>query len=410
MRYPAPSRRTSAHDAARSSRSIHSAKKPFAQLSKGLQQFQQSLKADGAKLDQFMLKRHTSPGGSLLIEPEDPRPPPLKLDGLECVRTLGQGSFGDVLLVRVRATDSRYKMERPNSLFAVKVICKQHMKGFAETQPDDVHSERARLAELPWSPWINGVIGAFEDQVNLYLALEVIPSGTFHDIIVKRGPFDATTARFYFSNIACGLEFLHDYNVVHRDLKPGNILVKPDGYLAIADFGYARHELNSKRTDSWLMVGTPVYMAPELIERQETTGAGVDWWAAGIILYEMVTKRLPFYGKTEPRIYKRVMSGRHKWPRSIRAGESLKSIVKGLLTVNADQRFEIYTNMRSHPWLKNIDWQKMDGRRYMAPWIPAEPALTQTWLNKSLPEQKTIPGLSIVEPPPQRQFDHRLLR
>ncbi|KAH7929678.1 kinase-like protein [Leucogyrophana mollusca] len=358
--------------------------------------------------DQFILHRPTSPGGTLLVEPRDPRPPPLCLSEFECVRTLGQGSFGDVLLVRVRPFDNPHKLERSGSLFAVKVIYKDDMKGFAERHPADLHSERARLAELPWSPWINGVVGAFEDELNLYLALEVIPSGCFHDIIVKRGPFDAATARFYFANIVCGLDFLHDHNIVHRDFKPGNILVKPDGYLAIADFGYARHELNSQRSDTWMMIGTAVYMAPELLERQQMTGASIDWWAAGVILYEMVTKRLPFYGKTEARIFQRVVSGKYKWPKSIRVGESLKSVVGGLLTPSADDRLDVYSNIRGHPWLRNIDWKKMEGRRYMAPWIPQEPALAETWQNKRLPEQSTVPGLPVPRPLLHRQHDHRL--
>jgi protein kinase X len=148
------------------------------------------------------------------------------------------------------------------------------------------------LSALPWSPWVNGVVGAFKDELNLYLMLEFIPSGCFYDVIQTRGPFDAATARFYFANIVSGLYFLHGEGIIHRDLKPANILVRPDGYLAIADFGYARlDEIDNGPITEWLMIGTPLYMAPEVLCYQHMTGYGVDWWAAGVTLYEMLTKR-----------------------------------------------------------------------------------------------------------------------
>jgi serine/threonine protein kinase len=147
------------------------------------------------------------------------------------------------------------------------------------------------LSGLPWSPWVNGVVGAFQDELNLYLMLEFIPSGCFQDVIQTRGPFDAATARFYFANIVAGLYFLHGEGIVHRDIKPANILVRPDGYLTIADFGYARLDDGSGTSMEWLMIGTPLYMAPELLCYQQGTGCSVDWWAAGVTLYEMITKR-----------------------------------------------------------------------------------------------------------------------
>lgn len=119
--------------------------------------------------------------------------------------------------------------------------------------------------------------------------LECIPAGVLHDIIYRRGPLDATTVRFYYANIVCALDFLHSNGIVHRDLKPANILIKPDGYISLADFGLAKPETNSH---VWSMVGTPIYMAPELFMSQTGIGRGVDWFSSGIVLYEMVTKRV----------------------------------------------------------------------------------------------------------------------
>lgn len=153
----------------------------------------------------------------------------------------------------------------------------------------DTDAERESLSKLPWSPWVNGVVGVFHDPLNLYLMLECIPAGVLHDLIYRRGPLDAATARFYYANIVCALEFLHANGIVHRDLKPANILIKSDGYISLVDFGLAKPESHSH---TWAMVGTPVYMAPELSMSQAGVGCGVDWFSSGVILYEMVTRRV----------------------------------------------------------------------------------------------------------------------
>ena len=95
-------------------------------------------------------------------------------------------------------------------------------------------------------------------------------------------------AAFYLANIVSGLDFLHRYNVVHRDLKPENILMGQDGYLVIADLGCAK---NINDTSGWSTGGTPLFMAPESFIGERGPGPAVDWWAAGCILFEMLTQQ-----------------------------------------------------------------------------------------------------------------------
>ncbi|KAG8217671.1 kinase-like domain-containing protein [Butyriboletus roseoflavus] len=345
--------------------------------------------------------------GQMVQEPPEVRPPPLWLKDLECVRKLGNGAYGSVLLVRVRLRAEGHQIDRPGSLFALKVLQKADIQNFDKHYPDDTDTERQSLCKLPWSPWVNGIVGAFHDPLNLYLMLECIPAGVLHDIIYRHGPLDATTVRFYYANIVCALDFLHTNGIVHRDLKPANILVKPDGYISLVDFGLAKPETNSH---TWSMVGTPIYMAPELFMSQTGIGCGVDWFSSGVLLYEMVTKRVPFYGKEEEHIYLRIANKKYKWPRDLRVGRSLKSLVAGLLTHEAVNRLGIARPVTEHPWLSSIDWKKMNGHSYIAPWIPGDVHLSQKWQDRCLPLQQRVPDLQIIIPPGYLRNDRRLPR
>ena len=136
-----------------------------------------------------------------------------------------------------------------------------------------------------------GVVHKFYDKMSLYLVLELVPAGHLLGAIRKRGPFDNATAAFYFANIVCGLDFLHSHHIAHRDLKPENILMGSDGYLCIADFGYAMHEIDDDDVD-WKRQGTPAYMPPEVVSGSGFLPRSADWWAAGCVLYEMVCRNL----------------------------------------------------------------------------------------------------------------------
>ncbi|KAG2127978.1 kinase-like domain-containing protein [Suillus clintonianus] len=415
MRYPTPSS-TKPSESSRATKHPSRSPKENAAPSKGVHARKHDLKALKTRRASHYdpkpprITVHGLPGytgGILPPDAVDPRPPALPLDGFECIRTLGDGAYGLVLLVRACDRPNVTKLERPGSLFAVKVLSKEKMKMIDQKHPADANAERTHLSELPWSPWVNGVVGAFRDELNLYLMLEFIPSGCFYDVIQTRGPFDAATARFYFANITAGLYFLHGEGIIHRDLKPANILVRPDGYLTIADFGYARSADDEGQITDWMMIGTPLYMSPEVLCYQHMTGRSVDWWAAGVTLYEMLTKRTPFFGTSENKIFKRISLGKYKWPKGLRVGASLKSIVKGLLNTTAEHRLGVIDSVLEHPWLNNIDWDKMEAGRYMAPWVPEVPAPTQTWLNKGLPPPHYLPGLKVCAPAVHREWDDR---
>lgn len=122
--------------------------------------------------------------------------------------------------------------------------------------------------------------------------LELVPSGTLRDAIESFGAFEFAAASFFFCNIIAGLAFLETHDILHRDLKPENILLGGDGYLVLCDFGSSvkLSDPDASRT----LVGTPAYMAPELLSPHNPPGKiheVVDWWSSGCILFEMVSGR-----------------------------------------------------------------------------------------------------------------------
>ncbi|KAG6917915.1 hypothetical protein DXG01_000352 [Tephrocybe rancida] len=315
-----------------------------------------------------------------------------------------EGATGQALIVR--STRARHRLDKPGSIYALKVLTKENARLFDKTDPTNKDIERSVLTKLPWNPFVAGVLQTFVDELNLYTMLEFIPCGSLRGLLQSHGPFDSTSSTFYFSNIAVGIEFLEAHNVYHRDLKPENILVAADGYLVLADFGEGAHEHDYANT-KWIQVGSPAYSAPELmsssLDEEKTIFSGVDWWSAGIILYEMTYRKLPWWGKNEVDIHRKKTSGSLNWRHRIKVGERLKSLISGLLTVDTTTRVGANgaQEVMSHEWLRQVKWSKIKGRAYLAPYVPPMRFdVEETWHKVPLPLKKTLPGLGKVVGPP----------
>ncbi|KAG9318928.1 kinase-like domain-containing protein [Chiua virens] len=303
--------------------------------------------------------------------------------------SLGDGAFARVGVVRVKRTIT-HPFERPGSLFALKAYDKKELQ--SKDDPLNLVSanmERKALHDLPWSTWICSAVDAFHDKHDLFLMLEYMPGGSLlQRIYNETGPLDAELARFYYCNIACALEFLHDHDIVYHDLKPDNILIKPDGYLCLIDFGTA---MSSEDNDPSHNVGTLYYLAPEKIKDGVRRGYGVDWWASGVILYEMLTQQVPFKATlietqseeaeldpyTKASIFEFdtktcITRGKYEWPSSMLVGKVLASFVSELLQVDPTDRLGCTIPVKEHPWLANVDWHMVEAHRYRASWIPPQ--------------------------------------
>jgi serine/threonine protein kinase len=177
--------------------------------------------------------------------------------------------------------------------------------------------------------------------------MEYASGGELFNHIVKKRRLDEQEAIFFFYQIINGLEHIHKNNIVHRDMKPENLLLSENKLLKIIDFGLS----NQYKPGQLLQTpcGSPCYAAPEMILGRKYSGLMVDIWSSGIILYAMVCGFLPFEDKNNDKLYKKILECKYEWPDHV--SPNCKDLIKKLLTVNPSKRIKL-DEIKSHPFLK----------------------------------------------------------
>ena len=183
------------------------------------------------------------------------------------LKLLGRGSFGEVLLVRLKAT---------NKIYAMKILEKKLLK--IKKQQNHTKTERDLMVRIN-CPFIVNIKSAFQDETNLYLVSEFMQGGDMFFHLHDGGivTFSTEKTRFYIIELILALEFLHKNNMVYRDLKPENILLDAKGHVKITDFGLSKI-LEDEDDKAYTICGTPQYLAPEVLLRQGYDKM-IDWWS-----------------------------------------------------------------------------------------------------------------------------------
>lgn len=273
-------------------------------------------------------------------------------------QTLGTGSFGRVHLVR-----SRYN----HRFYAIKVLNKD--KIVRTKQVEHTNNEKT-LLEAVQHPFIVNLWGAFQDASNLYMVMDFVPGGELFTLLRRSGRFPEPVAKFYAAEVALALNYLHRLDIIYRDLKPENILLNGDGHIKIADFGFAKR----CSTTTWTLCGTPDYLAPEIILQQRYTRS-VDWYALGVLIFEMLTGVPPFHqpsGNTSA-LYERILQG----PRSISWPAFQPHTIDLILKLMESDPVRRYGKSEYgtgdvfiHPWFNEVDWERLNNRKITAPYLP----------------------------------------
>lgn len=293
-------------------------------------------------------------------------------DDYETIKLISHGAYGMVYLVRHKETRQRY---------AMKKIAKHRLA--LRNQVDQVFAERD-IMSFSDNPFVVSMFCSFETKRHLCMVMEYVEGGDCATLL-KNGPLPVDLAKFYFSEILLAVDYLHNYGIIHRDLKSENILITKDGHIKLTDFGLSKIGLMSHTTsilecyldketrqfNDMQVFGTPYYIAPEVILRQGY-GKPVDYWSMGIILYEFLVGCVPFISDTPEGLFDHVIHDNIEWPSDDDwpLPQEAKDLITQLLKRNPKERLGTggSIEVKTHPFLRDVCWE--DLLRQKAGFVP----------------------------------------
>ncbi|CAK9861760.1 unnamed protein product [Sphagnum jensenii] len=268
---------------------------------------------------------------------------------------LGTGSFGRVHLAHYIPT---------NQVCASKSLSKAMI--VKSKQVAHVKQEKSILQRLSY-PFIVNLIGCCQDDKCIHLVLEYICGGEFFTYLRSSGRFDEHTTRFYASQVLLAFEYLHNMDIVYRDLKPENLLLDERGDIRITDFGFAK-EIDRR---TFTLCGTPDYLAPEII-LNKGHGKPVDWWTFGVLIYEMLAGYPPFYDDDSVGTYQKILAGKVNYPGHF--SKNAKDLLRRLLVADLTKRLGCLKGgikeIKMHAWFQTVDWDSVVRKKDIPPIRP----------------------------------------
>jgi serine/threonine protein kinase len=260
----------------------------------------------------------------------------------ELRKLLGCGTWGNVYLAAENGT---------SRLVALKVIRDVERVGKVE---------RSMLERIS-NPFIIQSYGSFIAKQKMHICLEYVEGGDLAHQMSIRGSIPLQEARLYVAEIAIALRELHSNGIVYRDLKPENVMLGCNGYIKLCDFG-----LSAERSICSSVCGTYEYLAPEILSRK-SYGPEVDWWALGILFFELLFKRTPFYAPDPDRMKDKILNRTLCVPDC--GNSDVASLLYGLLDKNPEKRFG-FDKLVNHPLFKDISFDELMELKVDPPFKP----------------------------------------
>eukprot|EP00331_Platyophrya_macrostoma_P032380 CAMPEP_0176454038 /NCGR_PEP_ID=MMETSP0127-20121128/29668_1 /TAXON_ID=938130 /ORGANISM="Platyophrya macrostoma, Strain WH" /LENGTH=350 /DNA_ID=CAMNT_0017843157 /DNA_START=52 /DNA_END=1104 /DNA_ORIENTATION=- len=286
----------------------------------------------------------------------------IQLDSLIFYKKLGFGQFGSVYLVK--------HPDHPDFM-ALKCVSKQKVQ---ETELETHIKQEKQVMEAVNFPFIVSLIRTFKDEHSVYFLEEYIKGMELFDVIRDIGLLTSEESQFYAGSMILAIEYMHNQDIVYRDMKPENVMIDSNGYPKLIDMGTCK-EL--KRSESgfpgrtFTIIGTPLYMAPEIIAGKGYT-INVDLWSIGVCLYEFLCGMVPFGEDAEDpyEIHEEIMNMPLKYPSFLKDVKA-KKLMDQLLSKVAEVRLGgSFASLKAHPWFDTFDWDKLLDKQLKAPLIP----------------------------------------
>mmetsp|Transcript_5702 Transcript_5702/g.7974 ORF Transcript_5702/g.7974 Transcript_5702/m.7974 type:complete len:872 (-) Transcript_5702:25-2640(-) len=326
----------------------------------------------------------------------------------EFLRPLTRGSFGRIFIARKTQT---------GDIYCIKCMPKEEMK--KRNNLDRIQKEQDIMAHVN-NDFIVSLYYSFQSKNNLYLVMEFCGGGDLYSLLDKFGGLDEKVARFYIAELIVALEYLHKMQIIHRDIKPDNVLIASNGHIKLTDFGLSKvvlcnenesllqpkpsptimHsaldssngydpnaydievDLSNKnqtqeqgerrsRKAAYSYVGTPAYIAPEII-----LGSGhsyeVDWWSVGVVLFELIVGVPPFDSTEPEEVFEQILKRDIPWDAVVMSAEAA-DLIDQLTQIDPTQRLGYHgaDEIKAHPFFKTMRWDQV--MNSVPPFIPRIP-------------------------------------
>merc|ERR1719410_1801573 len=327
----------------------------------------------------------------------------LKATDFKIIKIIGKGAFGEVRIVRHKVNQQ---------VFAMKTMLKKMM--IAKNQLGHIVAERDLMSDAD-NPWLVKLMYAFQDATYLYLVMEYCGGGDLMGLLIKKDILSESHTRFYMSELAAAINYVHELGYVHRDLKPDNVLISNQGHIRLSDFGLAKsfQSSNDQQLGNWQQfvatlkqgdiqkmkeddakiqdqhhgrskngkrekvdrkklystVGTPDYIAIEVLY-QKGYDKKVDWWSMGVIMFECLVGYAPFHANDPLATCRKIVRYERyfKIPNDIKLTKPAVDLMKAL--VCPAHRRVGWDKIKAHPWFKKVNWSDLQSHK-----VPFQPKL-----------------------------------
>lgn len=276
----------------------------------------------------------------------------LSMDSFDVISVIGRGHFGKVVLAMRKAT---------HEYCAIKSIKKKCLSD--RNQLSLIVNERNTLTKIN-HPFTVNILFAFQTWSKFYIGMEYIPGGDLVGLLTRKGKLELKDVIIYAGEVALALEYIHSKGIVYRDLKPENIVINSDGHLKLADFGLSKDISESKTTSTFC--GTADYMAPEMLFKK-AYDYSVDWWAFGILVYEMLFDMTPFHSELRDSTFSKIKFCDPIYPEG--TDPNVISFINGFLEKDPLKRTK-YSDVENHPFWQGITREDLLNKKYTPTFIP----------------------------------------
>lgn len=294
------------------------------------------------------------------------QPKKMSLDDFNPIKLIGRGSWGKVMLSREKSTGFLYAIK----ILKKHVIISQNEVGHTLTE--------SRVLRTTNHPFLIALKYSFRDGERLCFVMEFAGGGELFYHLSQERKFSEEKSRFYGAEIVSALGYLHEHDIIYRDLKLENLLLGRDGHIKIADFGLCKDNIRFTDTTR-TFCGTPEYLSPEVIEDNQY-GRAVDWWSLGVLLYEMMCGSLPFNNRTTDTLFREILLKPVSFPATL--SEQAKNFLNGLLIKDPAKRLgggpDDAREIMIHAFFRGLNWQDLIEKKVSPPFVPEITSETDT--------------------------------